>query len=299
MSRPLGVEVTQIQSAETALRLAVVRRAFTRRRHGHDTNDVDEMLATVSKLADDLLRETEGTSRQLAAAEAALIGTRAELAELREAAAATEQLLAGMRAELVAERRARARDPEAEERLVKAEAELRLLRATLDVMERALADARRDLVHEQAGRTATEQRLTDVSSQLAVASAERTRDVFAEVGGEIAGLLRAGAEAAEAARQRSQRAADTVLAEAEELAAAWLEDAEARAAEAEDRARCRLEAASAEAARILSEAVEAARAQGAPWSAPGQGEEAACSSLTTEATAHSTDAGPAACWDGV
>ncbi len=256
--------MTTIDSTDTALRLAIVRRAFSIRRRGYDTAEVDELLDTVSGLTDDLLGEIDATSRHLIEAEAELVGaraelrelreertaseqllatTRAELRELREVRTASEQLLATTRAELRAARQDSARDGEAEEKLVVAEAERRLLRASVEHAEAALAEARELLSLEQAARGTVEAQLAEmttqldaVSAQLAVAAGQEACDPFAEVGAEIAGLLRAAASSAEDVRRRAREEADAMVAEAEELATALLEDAESSAVVAEARA---------------------------------------------------------------
>ncbi len=232
-----------IDSTDTALRLAIVRRAFSIRRRGYDTAEVDELLDTVSGLADDLLTEVDATSRHLIEAEAELVGARAELRELREVRTASGQLLATTRAELRAALQDSARDGEAEEKLVVAEAELRLLRASVEHAEAAVAEARELLSLEQAARGTVEAQLAEmttqfdaVSAQLAVAAGQEARDPFAEVGAEIADLLRAAASSAEDVRRRAREEAEAMVAEAEELANAVLEDAEASAVEAETRA---------------------------------------------------------------
>lgn len=303
--------MTQIESTDTALRLAIVRRAFSTRRRGYDTGEVDELLGTVADLADDLLRQAAKTSRLLAEAEAELVGTRDESRELREAKAATEQLLATTRAELRADRQSSSRDSEAEEGLVVAEAEVRVLRASFEDLDRDLSETRRQLGLEQSARAAIQDQLeatlaaddarimtaradeqatgapsgapseyeqelaaalaaaeeelaemqaqmADMRAQLAAPALRSGADSFATAGEEIAGLLRAAAEAAEAARRRAKEQADTALAEAEELATALLDDAEARTLEAEGQARRTIEAATAEAARILAGAADTA-----------------------------------------
>ncbi|HEX2698697.1 MAG TPA: DivIVA domain-containing protein [Acidimicrobiales bacterium] len=229
--------MTHIESTETALRLAIVRRAFTVCRRGYDTTEVDELLDSISRLADDLMVEAAAASRHLAEAEAELVGARAELRELREAAAASESLLVATRAELGAERRRNAGEGEAEERLVVAEAEVRLLRASAEQSDRALEDARELLGLEQAARGAVETQLHDVSEQLAALADAPPSDPFAEVGAEVAAVLHAAAAAAEEMRERARRQAAAVVAEAEEVADSLLEEAEARAAAAEARAR--------------------------------------------------------------
>lgn len=229
-----------IDSTDTALRLAIVRRAFSIRRRGYDTAEVDELLDTISRLADDLLTEVDATSRHLIEAEAELAGARAEVHEVREVRSASEQLLANTRAELRAARQNSERDGEAEEKLVVAEAELRLSRGSVDHAEAALAEARELLSLEQAARGTVEAQLAEmttqveaVSAQLAVEAGQQARDPFAEVGAEIADLLRAAASSAADVRRRAREEADAMVAEAEELANALLEDAEAIAVEAE------------------------------------------------------------------
>ncbi|MGI8683725.1 MAG: DivIVA domain-containing protein [Acidimicrobiales bacterium] len=240
---PWGAGMHSIDSTDTALRLAIVRRAFSVRRRGYDTGEVDELLDTVSKLADELLAEVEGTSRHLAEAEAELVGTRAEVRELHEVQAATERLLATTRAELRGERHPNTQDSEAEEKLVVAEAELRLLRASAEHTERALNEARELLGLEQAARGTVEVQLADmtaelhaVTAQLAGLIGEQARDPFAEVGDEVAALLRAAAASAEDVRERARRQTDALIAEAQALADALLDEAEAKMAEAEARA---------------------------------------------------------------
>lgn len=225
-----------IESTDTALRLAIVRRAFSVSRRGYDTHEVDELLDTVSRLADDLLSEAAATSRLLAEAEAELVGTRAEARELAEVAAAAEGLLAGARAELRAERQGNAGNDEAEEKLVVAEAELRLVRAAAEHTEHALQEARELLSLEQAARATVETQLAEATARLATMTAEQARDPFAEVGAEVAGLLRAAAEAADAVRARARLEAEAVMAEAGELADAILDDAEAKALGAQPQA---------------------------------------------------------------
>jgi len=232
-----------IDSTDTALRLAIVRRAFSIRRRGYDTAEVDELLDIVSKLADDLLAEVDATCRHLAEAETELLGARAEVRELRKVAAASEQLLAGTRAELRAQHQADARDGEAEEQLVVAEAEVRLLRSSAEHTEVSLTETRELLGLEQAARATVEAQLAKttaqvdaVTSQLAAAIGDQARDPFAEVGTEIAALLRSAAAAAEDVRRRARQEADALIAEAGELADALLEDAEERYVDAEARA---------------------------------------------------------------
>lgn len=260
--------MNSIDSTDTALRLAIVRRAFTVRRRGYDTHEVDELMDTVSRLADDLLLEVDATSRNLAEAEAELVGMRAELRELHEVKAAAEGLLAGTRAELRTLRSASMRDGEAEEKLVVAEAELRLVRASSEHTAAQLQEARELLSLEQAARGTVEGQLADatdalhaanaeleaVSTQLAAVTGAQARDPFAEVGEEVAALLRAAATSADEIRLRARQEADGVvaeaaelhrqarsqaertIAEAEELAASLLEDADVKAADAEARA---------------------------------------------------------------
>ena len=258
--------MNQIESTDTALRLAIVRRAFSTRLRGYDTGEVDEVLETVSALADDLLRETAGTSRHLAEAEAELISTRAEIRELREAKAGVDHLLAATRAELRAERHSRDLDSEAEERLVVAEAEIRLVRAAAEGTERALELALAELEGAHAARAEAEDRLADTNSRLADLAVDRAPDPLADIGAEIADLLRAAAGAAATARRRAGEEADALLAEARELAATLLDDAEHQAAAAEARGCEIIESASADAAAIMTDAFDAAEMiqQGGP-----------------------------------
>lgn len=256
-----------IDSTDTALRVAIVRRALTVRRRGYDTAEVDELLDTVSKLADALLAEADGTARHLAEAEAELVGIRAEVRELHEVKAATEQLLANTRAELHTLRHATQRDEDAEEKLVVADAELRIVRASAEHTEVQLQEARELLTLEQAARgtveaqlagmakhlSATDAQLGTVTAQVAEAIGGQARDPFAEVGDEVAALLRAAVASGDEIRRRASEDADVLIAEAadvrrearrqvgelmaeaEELAASLLDDAESRAMEAEAR----------------------------------------------------------------
>jgi len=209
-----GLEVTQIERADTALRLAIVRRGFTVRRRGYDPVEVDDLLDTVTELADDLLLEAAAGARHQAEAEAELVRARAEVRELREGAAAAEHVLATTRARVL---QASSHDTG------------RALRAAVDEAHRSLGDARQELEWERAALVTVEGQLADVQRQLAALAAERSTDPFDRVGAEVAGLLRSAAEAADAVRAQSESAARAVLAEAEELAAAVLKDAEAEA----------------------------------------------------------------------
>lgn len=214
--------MTQMHSSDTALRLAIVRRGFVTRWRGYDKAEVDELLDTVSSLAEELLDAASDMARNLAEAEAELIINRAEARELRDITAATEALLANTRAELKAARRgqdpheqdltAEARLAEAEERLVVAEAELRVLRSAAEGTEWALLEARDDLATEIGARVDTERRLAESESRLAASEAhlaELRRELaavrFASDEGGLAGILRTEADAAEASRSQGRQ----------------------------------------------------------------------------------------------
>ena len=223
--------MTQMKSTETALRLAIVRRGFATRWRGYDKAEVDELLDTVSSLAEELLHAASDTARNLAEAEAELIVNRAEARELRDITAATEALLANTRAELKAARQGQgprerdltteARLAEAEERLVVAEAELRVLRSAAEGTEWALLEARDDLATEIGARADAERRLADSESRLAASEAhlaELRRELaevrFASEEGGRAGVLRPAGDAAETSRSQGRQELHRLIEEA-------------------------------------------------------------------------------------